>query len=73
MYKRQDLDRPEPDELERLLAGSSYQERRRTLQHEEERLFDDPPDPHADTGVAAESVTDTGDSGDTTSGTAGPR
>ncbi|UAK36920.1 DUF6049 family protein [Gordonia bronchialis] len=68
-----DLDRPEPDELERLLAGSSYQERRRTLQHEEERLFDDPPDPHADTGVAAESVTDTGDSGDTTSGTAGPR
>lgn len=30
-----DADRPEPDELERLLAGSSYQTRRRTLQHEE--------------------------------------
>nr|WP_247604035.1 DUF6049 family protein [Gordonia paraffinivorans] len=29
-----DADRPEPDELERMLAGSGYQERRRTLQGE---------------------------------------
>ncbi|MGW0038056.1 DUF6049 family protein [Gordonia sp. NPDC003376] len=30
-----DEDRPEPDELERLLAATTYQQRRRTLQNEE--------------------------------------
>ncbi|OBC02130.1 MULTISPECIES: DUF6049 family protein [unclassified Gordonia (in: high G+C Gram-positive bacteria)] len=30
-----DQDRPEPDELERMLAASTYQQRRRTLQQEE--------------------------------------
>lgn len=30
-----DEDRPEPDELERMLAASTYQQRRRTLQQEE--------------------------------------
>ena len=42
-----DADRPEPDELERMLAGSGYQERRRTLQSEGrtygEEPGDDPP------------------------------
>ncbi|WP_245404082.1 DUF6049 family protein [Gordonia sp. 'Campus'] len=41
-----DADRPEPDELERMLAGSGYQERRRTLQSEgrmhDEDAGDDP-------------------------------
>ncbi|MBD0862825.1 hypothetical protein IA539_16670 [Gordonia sp. zg691] len=36
-----DADRPEPDELERLLAGSGYQERRRTLQSEGRPPVDD--------------------------------
>ncbi|WP_419773384.1 DUF6049 family protein [Gordonia alkanivorans] len=42
-----DADRPEPDELERMLAGSGYQERRRTLQGEGRPPGDEPEDhPH---------------------------
>ncbi|MCH5641335.1 DUF6049 family protein [Gordonia sp. ABSL49_1] len=40
-----DADRPEPDDLERLLAGSSYQERRRNLHHEEIGSHPDPEPP----------------------------
>ena len=40
-------DRPEPDELERMLAGSGYQERRRTLQGEGRPPGEEPADhPH---------------------------
>ncbi|ATD72757.1 DUF6049 family protein [Gordonia amicalis] len=42
-----DADRPEPDELERMLAGSGYQERRRTLQGEGRPPGEEPEDhPH---------------------------
>lgn len=37
-----DEDRPDPDEHERLLAGSTYQQRRRTLHQEEHRALEDP-------------------------------
>ncbi|MFT4395422.1 hypothetical protein ACLTEW_10850 [Gordonia lacunae] len=39
-----DADRPEPDELERMLAGSGYQERRRTLQSEGRMHGEEPDD-----------------------------
>ncbi|WP_375295787.1 DUF6049 family protein [Gordonia westfalica] len=43
-----DADRPEPDELERMLAGSGYQERRRTLQGEGRPPGEEPEDPRHD-------------------------
>jgi hypothetical protein len=41
-----DEDRPDPDEHDRLLAGSTYQQRRRTL-HQEHRALEDPVDEDA--------------------------
>ncbi|MGV9671584.1 DUF6049 family protein [Gordonia sp. NPDC003504] len=37
-----DADRPEPDEIERLLAATTYQQRRRTLQSEEDHREAEP-------------------------------